>query len=139
MNKIFRKGSVQIFLIFYKIFINCALNQQIIKKFTLLERSNFMREKFIIDGRNFSTLKEFYDEVERVFTFDLDWKIGRNLDAFNDILRGGFGRHSYGAPILIQWLNYEKSEKDLGSHLINEITEIILLNNSGHDCILEKL
>ena len=35
----------------------------------------------------------FYDEVEQVFTCGLDWKIGRNLDAFNDILRGGFGRH----------------------------------------------
>lgn len=100
-----------------------------------------MREKFIIDGRNFSTLKGFYDEVEQVFTFNLDWKIGRNLDAFNDILRGGFGRHPYGAAILIQWLYYEKSERELGAHQMNEIIEIILLDkdNSGHDCILEKL
>lgn len=98
-----------------------------------------MRGKFIIDGRNFNTLQGFYDEVERVFTFNLDWKIGRNLDAFNDILRGGFGRHPYGEPILIQWLHYEKNKIELGCNLMKEITESILnKDNSGHDCILEK-
>ena len=50
-----------------------------------------MREVFTIDGRRFSNMAGFYDEVEQVFTCGLDWKIGRNLDAFNDILRGGFG------------------------------------------------
>ena len=58
-----------------------------------------MRDVFTIDGRRFSNMAGFYDEVERVFTCGLDWKIGRNLDAFNDILRGGFGRNGYGQPI----------------------------------------
>ena len=73
-----------------------------------------MREVFTIDGRRFSSMAGFYDEVERVFTFGLDQKIGRNLNAFNDILRGGFGRHAYGQPIHIQWLAYEKSVRNLG-------------------------
>ena len=68
-----------------------------------------MREVFTIDGRRFSNMAGFYDEVERVFTFGLDWKIGRNLNAFNDILRGGFGRHEYGQPIHIQWLAMKKA------------------------------
>lgn len=68
-----------------------------------------MREVFTIDGRRFSNMAGFYDEVERVFTFGLDWKIGRNLNAFNDILRGSFGRHEYGQPIHIKWLAYEKA------------------------------
>ena len=68
-----------------------------------------MREVFTIDGRRFSNMAGFYDEVEQVFICGLDWKIGRNLNAFNDILRGGFGRHEYGQPIHIQWLAYEKS------------------------------
>ena len=55
-----------------------------------------MREMFTIDGRRFSNMAGFYDEVEQVFICGLDWKIGRNLNAFNDILRGGFGRHEYG-------------------------------------------
>lgn len=98
-----------------------------------------MRKKFIIDGKNFSTMKGFYDEVERVFTFNLNWKIGRNLDAFNDILRGGFGRHDYGEPILIVWKHFERSKRTLGGEAVNLIEEIILdSDNSGHDCVLEK-
>ena len=54
-----------------------------------------IREVFTIDGRRFSNMAGFYDEVERVLTFGLDRKIGRNLNAFNDILRGGFWRHEY--------------------------------------------
>ena len=35
-----------------------------------------MREVFTIDGRRFSNMAGFYDEVEQVFTCGLDWKIG---------------------------------------------------------------
>ena len=76
----------------------------------------------------------------RVFTFGLDRKIGRNLNAFNDILRGGFGRHEYGQPIHIQWLAYEKSVRNLGKETMDTIVEIILdTDHSGHDCTLERL
>ena len=84
-----------------------------------------MREMFTIDGRRFSNMAGFYDEVEQVFICGLDWKIGRNLNAFNDILRGGFGRHEYGQPIHIQWLAYEKSVRDLGKEIMDTIVEII--------------
>ena len=98
------------------------------------------RQKFTIDGRRFSSMAGFYDEVERVFTFGLDRKIGRNLNAFNDILRGGFGRHEYGQPIHIQWLAYEKSVRNLGKETMDTIVEIILdTDHSGHDCTLERL
>ena len=90
-----------------------------------------IREVFTIDGRRFSNMAGFYDEVERVFTFGLDWKIGRNLNAFNDILRGGFGRHEYGQPIHIQWLAYEKSVRNLGKETMDTIVEIIL--DSRHE------
>ena len=46
------------------------------------------RQVFTIDGRKFSNMKGFYQEVEAVFTDGLDWHIGDNLDAFNDVLRG---------------------------------------------------
>ena len=99
-----------------------------------------MRREFIVDGNNFSTMNEFYDEVEKVFTFNLGWKIGRNLNAFNDVLRGGFGRHEYGEPTLIKWLNFRESERKLGVETMNTIQEIILdTDNSEHDCILKKL
>jgi len=98
-----------------------------------------MRREFVIDGKNFSTMDEFYDEVEKIFTFNLGWKIGRNLNAFNDVLRGGFGRHE-DEPILIKWLSFKESERKLGVETMKTIQEIILdTDNSGHDCILEKL
>ena len=34
------------------------------------------REMFTIDGRRFSNMAGFYDEVEQVFICGLDWKIG---------------------------------------------------------------
>ena len=86
-----------------------------------------MRDVFTIDGRRFSNMAGFYDEVERVFTCGLDWKIGRNLDAFNDILRGGFGRHGYGQPIHIQWLAYEKSVRNLGKRLWTSLWKSFLI------------
>jgi RNAse (barnase) inhibitor barstar len=73
-----------------------------------------MIKDIIIDGDNFSTLMEFYDEVENKLTRGLDWRIGRNLDAFNDVLSGGFGVHEYEEFIRIKWVNAEKSKKDLG-------------------------
>ena len=98
------------------------------------------RQVFTIDGRKFSNIKGFYQEVEAVFTDGLGWHIGDNLDAFNDVLRGGFGRHEYGGPIHIRWISYDKSIRNLGREIMAEIEEIILdTDNSGHDCTLEKL
>lgn len=70
--------------------------------------------KIVIDGARFSTIDGFYDEMERLLTKALDWKPGHNLDAFNDLLRGGFGIHGYGQPVAIRWVNWEKSRRDLG-------------------------
>jgi len=64
-------------------------------------------------GKN-NGLAGFYDEVARVFTQNLTWKIGRNLNAFNDILRGGFGINEYGEPFILVWENIEKSKADFG-------------------------
>ncbi len=47
-----------------------------------------------IDGRDFSTLEEFFDVIGHVLIPGATW--GRNLDAFNDILRGGFGKSDRG-------------------------------------------
>ncbi len=73
-----------------------------------------MSKAVIIDGNTFSDLSGFYDEVERKLTHGLDWSIGRNLDAFNDVLRGGFGVHDYGEPLTLTWMNSAKSKRDLG-------------------------
>jgi len=63
-----------------------------------------------IDGMNFSTLDEFYNEVGNKLIPNVNW--GRNLDAFNDILRGGFGTPSDGFAFV--WKNSELSRERLG-------------------------
>jgi RNAse (barnase) inhibitor barstar len=73
-----------------------------------------MKKEIILDGNNFSSLAEFYDEIQNKLTKDLDWEIGRNLDAYNDVLRGGFGVYEYEEPFIFLWKNSGKSKKDLG-------------------------
>lgn len=72
------------------------------------------KQTIIINGENFSDLESFYDEIDRVLTKDLDWQTGHNLDAFNDLLRGGFGVYEYEEPIRLIWENFSKSKSDLG-------------------------
>ena len=92
----------------------------------------------ILDGNAFSDMEGFYCEIDRLLTKDLTWKTGHNLNAFNDILRGGFGVHEYGEPLLIKWLNYKKSRKDLGDTMTLAIIDTILdFDNSDHYCTLE--
>jgi RNAse (barnase) inhibitor barstar len=62
-----------------------------------------------LDGERFSILHEFYDEISRVLVPDATW--GRNLDAFNDILRGGFGTPDEG--FTLRWTNHERSRQRL--------------------------
>ncbi|MCB9325613.1 MAG: barstar family protein [Lewinellaceae bacterium] len=67
-----------------------------------------------IEGGRFSNLKGFYDEIERGLTSGLDWKVGRNLDAFDDLLEGGFGMHDYGEEVELIWTNSDRSRMKLG-------------------------
>lgn len=65
---------------------------------------------YTLDGNRFSTLEEFYDEISRVLIPGADW--GRNLNAFNDILRGGFGTPEGGFEL--RWLHADISRERLG-------------------------
>jgi RNAse (barnase) inhibitor barstar len=65
--------------------------------------------RYEIDGSRFASLEEFFEEVSRVLVPGQWW--GRNFDAFNDILRGGFGTPSGG--FTIDWKNHVLSEQRL--------------------------
>ena len=71
---------------------------------------NVTTKKYQIDGRRFSTLEQFYDEVSARLIPGAEW--GKNLDAFIDILRGGFGTPESGFVLL--WVNSDVSRKALG-------------------------
>jgi RNAse (barnase) inhibitor barstar len=106
-----------------------------------------MRKIITIDGNNFHDLAGFYNEIDNKLTKNLNWKTGRNLDAFNDLLRGGFGVHEYGEPLLIKWINFSKSSREFGyeatveyynnilkkCHPLNKESVKILLHNAENN------
>ena len=63
-----------------------------------------------IDGCDFATLQEFYGVVSQILIPGIEW--GHNLDAFNDILRGGFGTPDDG--FVLRWVNSAVSRERLG-------------------------
>jgi RNAse (barnase) inhibitor barstar len=69
-----------------------------------------LKTVYEIDGLDFSTLEEFYEVINRVLVPGAAW--GRNLDAFNDILRGGFGTPEDG--FVLRWKNSSVSRERLG-------------------------
>jgi RNAse (barnase) inhibitor barstar len=79
----------------------------------------------IFHGERFSDLETFYDEVDKALTKNLDWKTGHNMDAFNDLLRGGFGVFEYYEPIKLVWTNFSLSRRALGESILDKLTEII--------------
>lgn len=83
------------------------------------------KKTIIINGENFSELATFYLETDKVLSKDLDWQTGRNLDAFSDLLEGGFGVHEYKEPIKLIWKGFSKSKLDLGKKLADKLVRII--------------
>jgi RNAse (barnase) inhibitor barstar len=79
---------------------------------------------FEINGNKFRGKKSFLKYTEAIFTFGVTWETGKNLDAFVDLLRGGFGRHDYNEPIVVKWINMKKSEDRLPNNLYKSLIEI---------------
>ncbi|MEA3264270.1 MAG: barstar family protein [Pseudomonadota bacterium] len=67
-------------------------------------------QELILDGKRIHSLETFWDEFERHLIRGVFW--GRNLDAFNDVLRGGFGTPPGG--FILRWENSEWSRAMLG-------------------------
>ena len=67
------------------------------------------KPKFILDGNNFKILEEFYDRITIVLSLPSWW--GRNLDAFNDVLRSDFMPEQ---GYIIIWKNSHLSRQFLG-------------------------
>lgn len=63
-----------------------------------------------IDGARFDGLSGFWNEISTRVIPGFEW--GHNLDALNDILRGGFGTPEGG--FRLRWLNFERSKEVLG-------------------------
>lgn len=68
------------------------------------------KQVYEIDGAEFASLDGFFDEISKKLIPNATW--GRNLDAFNDVLRGGFGTPREG--FVLRWKNSQISRERLG-------------------------
>lgn len=93
------------------------------------KKTTMNKQTIIINGDNFSDLESFYNEIDQVLTKDLGWDTGHNLDALNDLLRGGFGVYEYEEPIVLIWKNISKSKTDLGLELTKKWYERKIAEN----------
>lgn len=81
-------------------------------------------KRMTFEGKNFNNLPAFYDEIERKLCPGFEG-FGRNLDAFSDVLFGGFGVFEPQESIVLVWENSGKSKEDLGEALFYKLLDII--------------
>ncbi len=98
------------------------------------------KKQFIIDGNNFDSLEAFYDEANKVLCPNFK-EFGRNFDAFNDILRGGFETFEYDEEIDLIWKNAIKSKENLGyAETLNLLKKQLLhCHESNQNTIKENM
>lgn len=98
---------------------------------------HILKRTYEIDGSKVQTLDEFYDEIERVLIPGKEW--GRNLNALNDILRGGFGTPEGG--FVLRWKNSAISRERLGyAETIRQLERHLeLCHPSNRESILNDL
>jgi len=69
------------------------------------------QKEFVLDGNDFSDLQGFFNSIGSLLTINNEW--GKNWNALNDILQGGFIKTEYEEPFRLIWVNARKSEKEL--------------------------
>lgn len=84
-------------------------------------------KEIVIDGNIFNDMESFYDEVERKICPEFDG-FGRNPDALNDVLYGGFITFEPEEPITLVWRNFNKSKREFIKKELDLILEIIQAN-----------
>ncbi|MFB7429547.1 barstar family protein [Streptomyces hydrogenans] len=72
-----------------------------------------MTVRYVVDGSRVKTLEDFWQVAGE--SIGCGGYFGRNLDAFADCLRGGFGTPDDG-DFMIEWRDHEVSRQNLGHH-----------------------
>lgn len=100
-----------------------------------------MVKHLVIEGKNISNIKTFYQEINRVFMQHENWKIGESLDALNDLFYGGFGEIKGKENIRLIWENFEENKKALGLEMTKNFYESKLKSPEifNTDFIKEKI
>ncbi len=73
-----------------------------------------MVKRIEIDGTAINDIASFYEEINRVFMVGESWQIGQSLDAFNDLLFGGYGALQGAQSVDLVWHHMAHSRSALG-------------------------
>ena len=67
-----------------------------------------------IEGSSLNDIASFYQQLNEQLMQDEDWKLGESLDAFDDLLYGGYGAWKDYDVLEIIWTDIARSESVLG-------------------------
>jgi len=73
-----------------------------------------MKKEIIIDGTRIFDKSSLYAEINRHFMKNESWQLGESLDAFDDLLYGGFGEIKENEEVRLIWGNFEENKKLFG-------------------------
>lgn len=76
-----------------------------------------MVKTITINGDKIHDIPSLYEEINRVFMLNEDWKIAQSLDALNDLFYGGYGEINGNGNIRLIWKNFEQNRIALGMEL----------------------
>jgi RNAse (barnase) inhibitor barstar len=94
------------------------------------ELYSLRQKEFEIDGEEFSDLKGFYQVIGQQLVDKNEW--GKNWNALNDILIGGFIKTEYGEPFKLIWKN-----SSISRQLLEDFSDIVELIKGHRHISLE--
>ena len=75
---------------------------------------NLQSKQIIIEGSKITDKASLYEEFNQKLMPNEDWKMGESLDAFNDVLYGGFGEIVGNEAVQIIWKNFDENKNLFG-------------------------
>ena len=73
-----------------------------------------MVKQIEIEGNSINDIASFYEEINRVLMAEESWIIGHSLDAFDDLLFGGYGTLQGTQSVELLWYHMDHSRQALG-------------------------
>lgn len=94
-----------------------------------------------IDGSSVHDITSFYQQLNEQLMQDEDWQLGESLDAFDDLLYGGYGKWKDYDMLEIVWRDIVRSESVLGVAATKKYYEAKLAAGSAYNqhFVKEKL
>ncbi|NGF56961.1 ribonuclease inhibitor [Parapedobacter sp. SGR-10] len=89
--------------------------------------------RIYLQGRKITDIASFYKQLNQQLMEEEDWKLGESLDAFDDLLYGGFGKWKSCEQLEIVWNDVAISEQFLGMETTKAYYESKLFEGSPYN------